>query len=406
MWGVQGLIGSFRYKDYRRFWTGSMLTQMMLRMQDVILGWQMLEATDSAFWVGLVAFARHLPLLVWSPITGVLADRMKRQWIMAVALVLASVSSAGLALLIVLDRVLPWHIIVASFLLGSAFTLYAPARSALLPNLVPTRMLLSAATILYSSGRLMGFFGPMVAGALVDNIGVSPTLMAEVVLCVLASLVFVGTGAEVDCPLQSDDQRGSMLQGMREAVAYLRHDQSLLTLMLLGLVMIPIGMSYHSLMPVFVRDVLGTGASTLGLMIGMYNVGVALMGFAMATMGDTFRKGRAVLVSSAIFSCGLVVFAFSRQVVLALGLLFVLGLLAGVYLTLYTLLFQTRPPDALRGRMMSAWGMVWGLGPFANLVAGAIAERWGVTAVISGSGAICAVFAIGMALFGSRLWEL
>lgn len=384
-----------------------MLTQMMLRMQDVVLGWQMLEATDSAFGVGLVAFARHLPLLIWSPITGILADRMKRQWIMAVALILASVSSAGLALLITLGRVLPWHIIVASFLLGSAFTLYAPARSALLPNLVPGGMLLSAATILFSSGHLMGFFGPIAAGVLVDVIGVSSTLMVEVVLCVLAALVFVGTGVEVDCPLQNYDQRRSMLHGIREAMTYLRHDQPLLTLMLLGLVMVPIGMSYHGLMPVFVRDVLGTGASILGLMIGMYYIGIALTGFAMATMGDTFRKGRAVLLSSAIFSCGLVVFAFSRQVVLALGLLLVLGLLAGVYLTLNTVLFQSRPPDALRGRMMGAWSMVWGLAPFANLAAGTVAERWGVTLVIGASGAICMAFCIvAAALMRSRLREL
>ncbi len=406
MLGIQGLIGSFHYKDYRRFWTGIMLTQMTLRMQDVVLGWQMLEATDSVFWVGVVAFARDLPLLIWSPMTGVLADRMKRQWIMAVALLLASVSSGGLALLTALGRVLPWHIIVASFLLGSAFTLYAPARSALLPNLVPAEMLLSATTVLFSSGRLMGFFGPVTAGALIDIIGASPTLMAEVVVCILAALVFVRTGAEVDCLLQGYNERGSMWRGILEAVAHLRHDQPLLALMLLNLVMVPIGMSYNSLMPVFAREVLGAGASTLGSMLGIYYMGMALAGLAMAAVGDTFRKGRAVLLASTVLSCGLVVFAFSRQVVLTLGLLFVLGLLAGVYLTLNTVIFQSRPPDALRGRMMSAWGMVWGLAPFANLAAGAIAERWGVTTVISGSGAICAAFCIGMALIGSHLREL
>jgi MFS family permease len=379
---------------------------MTLRMQDVVLGWQMLEVTDSVFWVGVVAFARHLPLLIWSPMTGVLADQMKRQRIMAIALVLVSASSAGLALLTALGRVSPWHIIATSFLLGSAFTLYAPARSALLPNLVPAEMLLSAAAVLFSSGRLMGFFGPVAAGVLVDSLGVSPTLMVEVALCLLAALVFVRTGTEVDCPWQSYNKRGSMWHGVLEAVAHLRHDQPLLALMLLDLVMVPIGMSYYSLMPVFARDVLGAGASTLGLMMGIYYMGVALTGLAVAAVGDTFPKGRVLIFSSAMFSCGLVVFAFSRQVVLALGLLFVLGLLSGVYLTLNTVIFQSRPPDALRGRMMSAWGMVWGLAPFANLAAGAVAERWGVTTVISGSGAICAAFCIGTVLIGSRLREL
>ena len=197
-----------------------------------------------------------------------------------------------------------------------------------------------------------------------------------------------------------------MVGGFREATAYLRHDQPLLTLVLLGLVMIPVGMSYHQLMPVFVRDSLGTGASTLGLMLGVYYLGLALSGFAMAAVGDTFRKGRAVLLSSTVFGCALMVFAFSKQVVLALVLLLVLGLLAGVYLTLNTVLFQSRPPDILRGRMMSVWSMVWGLSPFANLAAGAVAERWGVATVLAASGAICAVFCTGMALVGSHLKEV
>ena len=120
----------------------------------------------------------------------------------------------------------------------------------------------------------------------------------------------------------------------------------------------------------------------------------------MAAVGDTFHKGRAVLLSSTVFGCVLVIFAFCRQAALALVLLLALGLLSGVYLTLSHVLLQTRSPDALRGRMMGAWSMVWGLAPFANLAAGAVAERWGVTTVIGVSGAVCAVFCIGTALAG------
>jgi MFS family permease len=406
MLGIQRLTGSFHHKDYRRFWTATMLTQMTLRMQDVVLGWQMLEASNSAFWVGLVTFARHVPLLIWSPITGVWADRMKRQWITAAALIVISSSSAGLALVIALGRLSPWHIIVTAFVLGSAFAVYAPARSALLPNLVPASMLLSASTIQFSSGRLMGFFGPVAAGALVDATGTPPTLMVEVVLCALAALVFFRTAEHVGRPLQRPDERGSILRGFRDVVAYLRNDQPLLALMLLDLVIVPIGISYHSLMPVFAQDILGAGASTLGLMLGVYYMGIALAGFVMAAVGDTFRKGRVVLLSAIGFSCGLVALAVSRQVAFALALLFLLGLLAGVFLTLNMVLFQSRPPDRLRGRAMSAGGMVWGLGPFVSLVTGTIAEHWGVTTAITASGVVCGSFSVGLALVGSHLREL
>jgi len=400
------LTDCFRHVDYRRFWMGSMLTIVAFRMQDIVLGWQILGATDSAFWVGLAAFARDLPLLIWSPITGILADRMKRQWIIAAGMALACLASAGLALLTALGKVLPWHIIATSFLLGSAFTLYAPARLALLPNLVPTTMLLSASTVEYSSTRLMGFFGPLVAGVLVDMIGVSSTLMVQVALFILAALVFMGTGRGVGRLAQGGSERGSMWRGLHEVVAYLRQDQPLLALLVLGLVMVPFGMSYQKLMPVFARDVLGAGASTLGLMVGVSSLGAGLAGFSMAARGDVFRKGRALLLSSTMFSWGLVVFAFSSRIEAALALLFVLGLLVGVYLTLSNVLFQGRSPDPLRGRVMSAWGMVWGLLPFASLAMGGVAELLGVTTAVAICGAACGLFGIGMALAGSHLQEL
>jgi MFS family permease len=397
---MQRLTGIFEYEDYRQFWIGSMITVMMFRMQDVVLSWQVLEATDSAFWVGVVAFARNVPMLILSPMTGVLADQVKRQRLLAAALMLACVSTAVLALLVALDRVLVWHIVATSFLVGTAFALYSPARSALLPNLVPARMFLSASTLQYSSTRLMGFFGPIVAGGLVDVAGVWPALMVQVVLCVVAALLFARTGAGVDCPVRESDGRGNVLSGFCQVLAHLRHDQSTLALVILGLVMVPIGMSYSKLLPIFVRDILRAGASTLGVMVGISSLGSAFAGFAMAAVGDTFRKGRAVLLSSTVFGCVLVVFAFCRQAALALVLLLALGLLSGVYLTLSHVLLQVRSPDTLRGRMMGAWSMVWGLAPFANLAAGAVAERWGVTTVIGVSGAVCAVFCIGTALAG------
>lgn len=363
----------------------------------------MLEETNSAFSVGLLAFAAGLPLLIWSPIAGILADRVKRQWIVAMALVLVAISCAGLALLTTLGRVLPWHIIVTSFLAGSAYALYSPARQALLPNLVPAGTVLNASTVDFSSTRLMSFFGPAIAGWLVDLVGVSTALMVQVVLFIPAILIFLQIGTALGSSTSGDNKGGSMLQGFREVTAYLRRDKPLMGLMLLGLVMVPVGMTYQKLMPVFVRDALRASASTLGLMVGISYLSHSAVGFALATIEDTFDRGRALLLSSVLFGGGLVVFAFSRQVLLALLLLFLLGIVAGVYLTLSNVLFQVRPPDPLRGRVVSAWGMVWGLLPFTSLAAGAFAERWGVTNAIVASGAVCVVFCIGMTSIGSQL---
>ena len=83
---TQRLSGSFRYRGYRQLFAGSMLAQTVFRMNDVILGWQMLQLTNSAFWVGLVAFASGIPLLIFSPFTGMLADQRERHHIVAIGL--------------------------------------------------------------------------------------------------------------------------------------------------------------------------------------------------------------------------------------------------------------------------------------------------------------------------------
>lgn len=137
--------------------------------------------------------------------------------------------------------------------------------------------------------------------------------------------------------------------------------------------------------------------------MGVSSLGAGLAGFGVAAWGEALRRGRALLLSSALFGAGLVLFAFTRQVATAMVLLGVLGLLAGVYLTLSNVLFQSRSPDGLRGRVISVWSTVWGVLPFASLAMGAVAEWAGAAAAVAACGTICAVFCVGMALSGSHL---
>lgn len=382
-----------------------MVAMVTFRIQDVALGWQMLEETDSSFLLGLVVFAYGLPLLVCGPFSGLLADRVDRQLVISGALAAAALASVGLALLIFLDRIAAWQIIIVSLLLGTAFAVYAPARLALLPETVPCGALVEASTVEYSSTRVMGFFGPMVAGFLIDAGGTGLALVLQACLFILAALVFrQAEPAESREPpgTARTDREGGFLDG----IVYIREHGPLSALVLTGLVLVPFGMLYNKLMPVFVRDVLEGDASVLGLMLGASSLGTALAGFLIAAAGEDLPKGRVLLLSGGTFGCGLVVLAFSSHVLGAMVLLFVVGLLVGSYLTLSNVLLQSLPPDSLRGRVMSIWGMVWGTLPFVSLAAGAAADSWGVKAIISGSGVICAVFSLGMALFDPRLNEL
>ena len=159
-------------------------------------------------------------------------------------------------------------------------------------------------------------------------------------------------------------------------------------------------------MPVFARDVLGTGAAGLGTLVGITSLGTAMSSFVIAVRGDRFRKGRAVLWAATAYGVSLVALSLSRDVVAAVVALLVLGLLSGVFLTLTNVLLQSRANDAVRGRLMALYGMVWGTVPFVTLIAGIVAERVGIAVVFGGLGAACTAACLVMAARWPALKEL
>ncbi len=378
---------SFRVGVYRWYWGANVLVHITYLLQAVALGWHMLEVTGSPFQVGLVAFAYGLPLLVVAPFSGLVADRMKRQWVVQGSLAVAVLTSAGLALLAKSGINEPIVFLLASSLLGGTFAFYAPARMALLPNLVPDAMVFNATTLSYSGTRLMGFFGPVLAGYLLQFTDIFVTFCVQTLLFALGAALYLKATHFLPNPKRKNGGQSSILQGFGEISAYFRGNQALLALLALSLVFVPIGMPYQKLMPIFVAEALNEGPAILGLLVGSASLGSALSGFAVVVIGDVYPKGKAILVFSSFFGLGMVVFAFIRQPLFALGWIFLVGVASGLFLTLINALLLTQLPDELRGRMMSLWGMVWGLIPLTTLLAGTVAEFWSISVVLVFAGA-------------------
>ncbi len=397
---------SFCLQDYRWYWTGNVLVHITYLLQAVALAWHMLEVTASPFQVGLVAFSYGLPLLVISPFSGLLADRFKRQWLVQSALAAAVLTSALLALLVQHGVTDPLQILLASFVLGSTFSIYAPARMALLPNLVPEAMVFNATTLSYSGTRLMGFFGPVLAGYLLELTDIFTTLCVQTLLFAIGSGLYLKATHFLPSPKKAKQELENITSGFREIGSYFLRNRALLALLLLSLVFVPIGMPYQKLMPIFVDEVLSEGPALLGLLVGCASLGSALAGFGMAAIGDVYPKGLAILLFSFCFGLGLVLFAFTSNPTVALLLIFIVGIFSGMFLTNINVLLLTQIPDELRGRMMSIWGMVWGLIPLSTLLAGSVAEYFGITIVLVVAGACVSITCAIMLAIRSPLLEL
>ena len=397
---------SFRIPAYRWYWAGNVLVHITFLLQAVALGWHMLEITGSPFQVGLVAFAYGTPLLLVSPFSGLVADRLKRQWVVQVSIWAAVLASAGLALLAAQGGTSPPQILITSLVLGTSFAFYAPARMALLPNLLPSDMIFNGATLSYSGTRLMGFFGPVLAGTLLDLADITLALAVQTALFTIGAALYYKATRFLPPPKRKRQGHSGVLTGFGEVIAYLRRDRALFSLILLALVFVPIGMPYQKLMPIFVDQVLNEGPALLGLLVGSASLGSALSGFTVALIGDVYPKGRAILIFSMLFGACLFLFSFTSDSLIAWGLIFVIGVFSGIFLTLINALLLTQLPDELRGRMMSLWGMVWGLIPVTTLVAGSVAEHHGIAIVLAVTGSCVTLTCVWMLAMRSPLLDL
>lgn len=397
---------SFSISAYRWYWLGNVLVHIAYLLQAVALGWTMLVVTDSAVMVGMVAFAYGLPLLLVSPFSGLVADRIKRQLIVRVSLTVAVLVSALLALLAAADLARPEFILLTSVTLGSTFAVYAPARMAILPNLVPDDMIFNASTLSYSGTRLMGFFGPVLAGFLLDLTDIAFTLTVQAAIFALGAYLYHRASHYLPPPKRKPHDAYNIIRGMWQIVTYLRQDKALFALVLLALVFVPIGMPYQKLMPIFVDRVLNEGPALLGLLVGVASLGSALSGFAVALIGDIYPKGWAILIFSALFGLGMMVFAFMSESLIALGLIFIIGIFSGIFLTLINALLLIQIKDEMRGRMMSVWGMVWGLIPVSALIGGTVAEFLSISIVLAAAGACVAATCLLLIITRSPLLDL
>ena len=335
---------SFRISVYRWYWAGNVLVHITYLLQAVALGWHMLEVSGSPFQVGLVAFMYGVPLLVVSPFAGALADRVKRQWLVGASLSVAVLASGLLALTAAGGGASEPQILATSFTLGATFCFYAPARLAILPNLLPEDMVFNGATLSYSGTRLMGFFGPVLAGSLLDLTDIATTLTVQALLFAIGAGIYLRATLSLPQPKRKKRASGNFLTAYREVINWLRRERALFALTLLALVFVPFGMPYQKLMPIFVDQVLDEGPALLGLLVGSASLGSALSGFAVALIGDVYPKGLAVLVFSALFGVGMVIFSLMRDPLLAWVIIFIVGIFSGIFLTLINALLLTTVP--------------------------------------------------------------
>ena len=377
------MFRALRHPSYRLFWTGNFISNTGTWMYNLAQGWLVFELTDSPLWLGLVGFTSWIPLLLFTPLGGVVADRADRRRVMLLAQSAMMAVAFLLALLTSLGVINIWHILALSFLSGSAMAMNAPAYQASLPELVTADDLTNAIALNSAQFNLSRMLGPALAGWAVDRIGVAGCfyLNAFSFLALLLALVQIHFPARA---ASDADGSGRVWKQLVATFYYLHHRPVLRTLILLEALASFCGMPYIILLPVFARDVLQVGPRGLGYLMGAAGVGALSGALLLAWRGDRPRKGAYALHSALLFYTALVVFALSPRFDLALVALALNGVTMVTSISTIINLLQKYAAPEMRGRIMAMHAMAYlGLAPIGGLLAGALAERVGAPVALA-----------------------
>ncbi len=398
---LPGLLYAFRFRNYRLFFGGQLISLTGTWMQMVAQSWLVYRLTGSAVLLGVVGFSTQIPVFLLSSIGGAVADRVNRRRILVVTQTTAMVLAFALAFLTLTNRIHVWHIVCLASLLGITNAFDIPARQAFVADLVGRDNLLNAIALNSSMFNGARIIGPAIAGVLVAAIGEGWCFFLNAVsyIAVIAGLLWMQMVA-APRPLSRGSTFARIAEGFRFAW---RARPVRALLLLLGLVSIT-GMPYAVLMPIFADKILHGGPRGLGLLMGASGIGALIASVTLAAQRSVRRLPHFVAASAGSFGACLILFSWSRSFWLSAALLVPAGFSMMVEMASSNTLIQSMVPDALRGRVMAVYSMMFlGMAPFGALLAGTLAHHLGAPGTLTIGGLACIA---GAAVFAVRMPDL
>jgi MFS family permease len=379
-------------RNFRLFLGGQIVSYTGTWLQQVAQGWLVLELSNSPLVVGLVPALHTLPILLFTLYGGVIADRVDRRRALLLLQTLFAVEALALAVLVLGHWIsVPW-VLALAFLAGIAAAFEVPIRNALVPELVPRGALTNAIALNSASFNLARVLGPALAGGLLALGG--PALCFFLNAASFAAVVWALWRMHLP-PHQPPAEPPDFLHAFREGARYVWHEPWPRALLLLSAITAMFGFSFMVVLPVFARDVLGTGASGYGILVASVGAGALTGALFLAGFGQRTRQRRLAIGAAIGFGAALIACAAARGFWVALATLTATGCLMVLHSISANAIVQQDAPDRLRGRVMGFYSLVvLGLAPFGSLQVGWLSEHFGVRLAYLVGGAACVASAL------------
>lgn len=380
-------FSSLRYRNYRLFFFGQLVSQTGSWMQRIALGWFILELThNDAFAVGLMAFAQFLPFTIFGLFAGVITDRLDARRLVIGTQVAQTISAIVLTWIAFSGIAQPWMLYAIAFVNGTVLVLDVPSRQQLTYRMVGRDTLPNAIALNSSLFNASRIFGPSVAGILLGFAGVGVCFLVNSIsfVAVLGGLLAMRTRDFF--PIERFE-RPRIIAGTREGLAYVRRQPRLLAVLALTVVLSTFCFNFNVTLPVLAKITLHGHGTVYGFLSAVFGAG-ALAG-ALFAASRARASVRFMVLGALVFTGAELLLAPARNELIAGALLFLVGAGFTVWSANSNASMQLAAPDHLRGRIIGLYFYAFnGTGPLAGIFAGWLCAQGGTELAFAVAGIV------------------
>ena len=386
---LRRVFGAFEHRNFRIMWAGAFTSATARSLQGLAQSWFIYDISRSAYYLGLTSFLEEIPIFAFSVVGGALADRHSRRKMLGLSQIIQMCCALTLAVLVLSHLRTMWPILCLSFVRGCGQALGGPAYAALVPRLVPARIVPNAIALNTTQFSIARAIGPSLGAFVMRRFGAAWCFAINGV-SYLAPVASLAALRIEETPSQGPSLLASIGQGLR----YLVKNAPLRNLLLLVVFMTIIAYPLSPFLTVFVREVFHRGPETLAAFEFAVGLGSSSAGPVAAALAH--RDLRRILPAGVVtLALALVGFALSPNTATACAFIFLFGAAQGLSQAMVTAIAASATPDENRGRVMSVFNtFIRGGPPIGSLIAGVLIQRFNAPAVFTAAGCLLALIGL------------
>ena len=371
--GWRNTFSSLKSRDYLVLWLGMMAMMGGMQMQMLARGYLVYDLTGSASLLGIVSAGSAIPMLVLALFGGAIADTFDRKRLIQIGQVIVGLLALVIGLAIFTDWIRWYHLLISSLIQGAIWSFMMPARQAIIPQVVGPEKIGNAMALNAAGMSAMTLMAPAIAGGLYAFAGPANVYFVITGLSVVAMLMTsLITRTDVSAP----SRKRAMLSDIAAGLSYIKGNQMVLVLLVMGLATTLLASPFRMLLPVFVVDVYGRGPDSMGLLVAIMGGGSLVGSLVIAALGN-WRRGMLLIVGSFASGIALLLIAAFPFYYAAAVIMLLVGLGDSGRRTINMGLIMEVVEDQYRGRVMSVFMMNFGLMPLGMLPAGLAVDYFG-----------------------------